>query len=144
MRIGLALAFALVAAGCLDVHELQGEWSGKRIGDAPVLRVGFDTAATAELDLDAVEQDGLSGRLTITGVIDDAPIAPILGAQSDVLAGLTHTGNPVSVHMAFVNTVDGGGPATVLVSVYDKARIEVRVLRGGATPLYGVFRLGPR
>lgn len=140
MRLALVVA-AIALSGCVDVHELQGDWSGQRIGEVPALRVGFEASASAALELDSVEQGAIAGRLTISGVIDDAQLEPIPGAQADALASLSHGGNPLAVHLAFVETSDGGGPATVFISVYDSDRIEVRVLRGGAQPLYGVFRL---
>ena len=36
---------------------------------------------------------------------------------------------------------DGGGDALVVVSLYPDDRVELRVLRGGPSPLYGIFAL---
>jgi hypothetical protein len=36
---------------------------------------------------------------------------------------------------------DGGGDALALIALYDDRRVEVRVLRGGTTPLYAIFAL---
>ena len=36
---------------------------------------------------------------------------------------------------------DPGGEAFVLIALYDDRRIEVRILRGGTLPLYGIFAL---
>lgn len=113
------------------------------MGETAELRVGFTAGSRAQLQLDGVELDSIRGRLSIPGVIDDAQFAPIPGGQADVLTSLDHRGSPTQVHLAFVETMDGGGVATVLLSLYDAARIEVRVLRGGAQPLYGVFRMSP-
>ena len=58
-----------------------------------------------------------------------------------MLSTMTFDGGPSRVYMAFVDTADGGGPATVFVAVYFDKRVEVRVLRGGSSPLYGIFAL---
>ena len=40
-----------------------------------------------------------------------------------------------------VATLDAGGDALAMVALYDDDRLEVRVLRGGARPIYGIFAL---
>jgi hypothetical protein len=141
---GIAFAIAAVCSltACLDVREFEGRWTGPTVGDRPELLVGFDAGATATLDIDHVDLHSLRARLTIEGdVFDEAEIQPVAGAEADVLSTMTFDGGPSRVYLAFVETADGGGPATVFVAVYYGERVEVRVLRGGTSPLYGIFAL---
>ncbi len=129
---------------CTDVRDHAGGWSGIRVGDAPALRVGVASDATIELDIATIDKHGLAATLTVTGLIDAAPVTSLEGAEADVLAGLTFAGSPLRVYLAFAATSDGGGDALVVVALYEDDRLEVRLLRGGATPVYGVFALRPR
>lgn len=142
-RIACAVSVCVcLLTACLDVRELEGTWSGPAVGERPELRVGFDDGAVATLDIEQVDLHSLRARLTIQGdVFDGAEIQPIAGAEADVLSTMTFDGGPSRVYMAFVDTADGGGPATVFVAVYFDKRVEVRVLRGGSSPLYGIFAL---
>jgi hypothetical protein len=58
-----------------------------------------------------------------------------------VLSGISFGGAPLRVYLAFVPIPDGGGEALAVIALYDERRIEVRVLRGGSQPLYGIFAL---
>ena len=143
-RITLAvtgLAFALALAGCNDLRDFRGAWAGARVGDAAPLRVGIPDTATAALDITALDLHGMTGTLSVTGLVTAAPIEPIPGAEADVLAGLTYDGSPLRVYLGFVPVDDGAGDATAVVSLYDDDRVEVRLLRGGAATLYGIFAL---
>ncbi len=138
----VVLATATVLTACLDARDFEGAWSGKPVGDRPELLVGFDEVATATLEIEEIGVHSLRARLTIDGdVIDNAEIQPIAGVEADVLSTMTFDGGPTRVYMAFVDTTDGGGPATVFVAIYYDLRVEVRVLRGGAAPLYAIFAL---
>lgn len=135
-------ATLLAASGCLDLRDFNGLWTGARVGTAPALRVGFGDSVTATLAIERVTLNGLTARLTTSDdVFADAVIQPIPGAEADVLAGVTFDGAPSRVYLSFVTTADGGGPALVVVAMYDDSRIEMRVLRGGSAPLYGIFAL---
>ena len=137
----LALFAVLALVACNDVRQFHGTWRGARVGSADVLRVGFPLDASAVLAVDHVDAHGLQGELTIPGLVDRAPVASLPGAEADVLAGMTFGGAPLRVYVAFVDVPDGAGQAFVLVALYDDHRVEVRVLRGGAMPLYGIFAL---
>lgn len=128
---------------CTDVRDHAGRWSGVRVGDAPELRVGVASDATVDLDITTIDKHGLAGTLTVTGLIDGAAVVSVPGAEADVLAGVTFAGSPLRVYLAFAATSDGGGDALVVIALYEDQRLEVRLLRGGATPLYGVFALRP-
>ena len=133
--------FAVLVAGCNDLRDFRGAWSGARVGDAPALRVG--AGETANLAIDGIDAHGLSGRLTIDGLLPETSFASIEGAEADALANLTFAGSPLRVYLTFVEIPDLGGEAFVLVALYDDRRIEVRVLRGGIQPLYAIFALTP-
>ena len=136
---GLGLCLLVALAACNDLRDFQGEWSGSRIGDSPVLRVGVDPAAHCTLAIDGIDAHGLRGRLTIDSLVTDAPVVSAEGAEADALASMSIAGSPIRVYLAFADALEG--PLTVLVALYDSRRIEVRVLRGGASPVYGIFAL---
>lgn len=134
-----SLLVLLALAACNDLRDFQGEWNGSRIGDAPALRAGIDEAATASLTIDAIDKHGLRGRLTVDSLVADVPIVSAEGAEADALASMTFAGSPMRVYIAFADAPDGA--LTVLVALYQNRRIEVRVLRGGQAPVYGIFAL---
>ncbi len=138
------ILLAVLLASCTDVREFDGGWAGPRVGEAAALREGVADDATAELEITSIDGHGLAGTLTVDGVIDGAAFASIPGAEADVLAGVTFAGSPLRVYLAFVPTADGGGDALAVIALYDDDRLELRLLRGGPTPIYGVFALRPR
>lgn len=133
------LVFALLLAACNDLRDFRGEWEGERVGDAPVLRVG--AGARARLTIDRIDAHGLAGRLAIDELLPEQALVSLPGAEADAVANMTFAGAPLRVFLAFVPLPDGGGDALALIALYDDHRIEVRVLRGGALPLYAIFAL---
>ena len=134
--------FVLLAlAACNDLRAFEGAWHGARVGDNPVLAVGLAGDAQCDLVIDGIDTHGMRGHLTIPSLVD-APIVSAEGAEADALSSMTFAGSPLRVYIAFADATDG--PLTVLVALYDSRRIEVRVLRGGATPVYGIFALSER
>jgi len=127
--------------GCEDLRNFHGTWAGDRVGDDAV-RQGFDTAVSATLEIDDVDLQTLAGRLSTN---DDrfarAVITPVRGVEADVLSTMTFDGAPARVFVSFADSTDGGGSALVIISLYSDDRIELRVLRGGPAPLYGIFSL---
>lgn len=134
-------AIALAGTGCNDLREFRGEWRGPRVGDAPVVRVGVGPAAIATLTIDDLDTHGLHGELSISGVVTNATVDSLPGAEADALAGMTFTGAPLRVYLAFVAIPDGGGEALALIALFDDHRVEARILRGGGVPLYAIFAL---
>jgi hypothetical protein len=132
---------AVIAAGCSDLRDFQGDWSGPRVGEAPIVRVGVRESAFAQLAIDDIDAHGFRGRLSIDGMVNGAIVESLPGAEADALADMTFAGAPLRVYLAFVAIPDGGGEALTLIALYDDHRIEARVLRGGATPLYAIFAL---
>jgi len=141
VRWATAVVFVtLLALGaCNDVREYRGTWQGARVGDAAVLRVGPGEAAT--LAIDEIDGRGIQARLTVDGLLDETRVTSIPGAEADTLANMTFAGNPFRVYLCFVAVGDGNGDALVLIALYDDQRIEVRMLRSGAAPLYAIFAL---
>jgi len=136
----LALVTLLAGlAGCNDLRDFRGAWAGARVGDAAVLRVG--AGERASLAIDSIDAHGLSGRLAIDGLLPEQPFESLPGAEADVVANMTFAGAPLRVFLAFVPIPDGGGEALALIALYDDHRVEVRVLRGGSSPLYAIFAL---
>jgi hypothetical protein len=144
VRLGILLApLALLAlVACNDIREFEGTWHGARVGDNPVLYTGLNPTSECDLEITGIDAHGLRGTLTIAGLIDAAPIVSAEGAEADALSSMTFAGSPLRVYIAFADAPDG--PLTVLVALYDKRRVEVRVLRGGTKPVYGIFALTER
>ncbi|HEY4242026.1 MAG TPA: hypothetical protein VGM88_19535 [Kofleriaceae bacterium] len=137
----LIVCFGTALAACNDLRDFRGDWQGPRVGQDPQLRVGIASATTATLDIEDIDQHGISGHLTIPGIATDAPIASIPGAEADALAGMTFAGSPIRVYLSFAPLTDGGGDAIAVIALYDDRRVEVRLLRGGTSPIYAIFAL---
>ena len=138
----------LVLVACSDLRDFQGPWSGPRVGDARrqgqpdvnVLALNVpDSKAT--LWIDRIDSHGLVARLGVNGLLPETALTSIPGAEADVLSGITFSGAPLRVYLAFVPVPDGGGDALAIIALYDDHRVEVRLLRGGSTPLYGIYAL---
>lgn len=140
-RATLVLVALCGLAACNDLRDFRGTWRGPRVGDSPVLHVGVGTSANAALTIDALDSHGIQGELTIDGLAIQARFASLPGAEADVLAGLSFSGEPLRVYLAFVAIPDGGGEALAVVALYNDRRVELRVLRGGLTPIYAIFAL---
>lgn len=135
------LALVTLLAACNDLRDFRGTWEGARVGDTPVLRVGAGESAV--LTIENIDAHGLSGSLSIEGLLPEAALASLPGAEADAVANLTFSGAPLRVYLSFVPVPDGAGEALALVALYDHRRVEVRLLRGGASPLYAIFALSP-
>ena len=137
----MVIVALLLAAGCSDLRDFRGRWRGARVGDSELVRVGVSASATATLDIDDIDTHGLGGVISIAGLVTDAPLRSIPGAEADALAGITFAGSPLRVYLSFIAIGDGKGDALALVALYDHERVEVRILRGSDAPLYAIFSL---
>jgi hypothetical protein len=131
--------FLVVLAACNDLRGFEGTWHGARVGDTPVLTVGPGTDAT--LAIDHIDRHGLHGELTVAGLVDHAAFDSLPGAEADALSDMIFSGSPLRVFLGFVAVTDTGGEAFARVALYDDHRVEVRVMRGGTVPLYGIYAL---
>lgn len=141
-----ALALAAAAScviGCTDIRDFEGSWIGPRVGDDPVLRAGFAELATATLEIDQVDLARFRGTLTTSGdEFAGAPIQELPAIEADSLAELTYeTGQPARIYVTLVSASDGQGDATAFISLHREDRVELRLMRGGPSPLYGIFFL---
>jgi hypothetical protein len=130
----------LVLVACSDLRDFHGQWVGPRVGNAQPLDVGVPDGQ-ARLAIDRVDSHGLAARLTVDGLLSETAFTSIPGAEADVLSGITFSGAPLRVYLAFVPVPDGGGDAVAIIALYDDRRVEVRLLRGGSVPLYGIYTL---
>jgi hypothetical protein len=132
---------AIGLAACTDLREFRGQFHGQRVGASPVLAVGVGSNAAATLVIDALDPNGLHGELTVDGLVADAAVSSLAGAEADALSALTFTGAPLRVYLAFVDASDGGGEALAVVALFEDHHVEVRLLRGGNQPIYAIFSL---
>lgn len=143
----------LVLVACSDLRDFQGQWSGSRVGvalqpgkpgqpDVNVLALNVPDR-TAILTIDQISSHGLTARLMIEDLLPETALTSIPGVEADVLSGITFSGAPLRVYLAFVPVPDGAGDALAIVALYDDHRVEVRLLRGGSMPhqLYGIYTL---
>jgi hypothetical protein len=137
-----ALAAGLCAlVACNDIHTFEGTWIGPRVGASPVLDLGIAPSATATLGIESIDSHGLQGAFSIDGLVDGAKVSSLAGAEADALAGMTFDGSPIRVYLSFVMLPDGNGEAFAVIALYGDKRVEVRVMRGGASPIYAIFAL---
>ncbi|HEX8107913.1 MAG TPA: hypothetical protein VF516_09315 [Kofleriaceae bacterium] len=130
----------LVLVACSDLRDFHGQWVGPRVGDARPLDVNIPDGK-ATLSIDQIDSHGLAARLAVDGLLPETAFTSIPGAEADVLSGITFSGAPLRVYLAFVPVPDGRGDALAIIALYDDHRVEVRLLRGGSAPLYGIYTL---
>lgn len=131
----------VVLAGCTDLRGFRGDWHGPRVGDDPAVKIGVAADATASLTLDALDVHGVRGRLSVVGLVTDAPFSSLAGAEADALGQMTFDGDPLRVYLAFAPIGDGGGDALAVIALYNDHHVDLRLLRGGSVPIYAIFHL---
>ena len=139
--VRLALLALVCFAACNDLRDYTGEWEGPRTGTDPTVKVGVADDATARLAIDTLDLHGLHGTLAVDGLIASAELTSLAGAEADALAETTFTGSPLRVYFAFVDVPDGAGQAMTVVALFPDKRVEVRLMRGGTSPIYAIFAL---
>jgi hypothetical protein len=135
-----ATLMLLVLVACSDLRDFHGPWVGPRVGDARPIHVNVPDGS-ASLSIDQIDSHGLAARLAVDALLPETAFTSIPGAEADVLSGITFSGAPLRVYLAFVTVPDSGGDALVIIALYDDRRVEVRLLRGGSAPLYGIYTL---
>ena len=136
-----AVASAVALGGCTDLRTFRGAWHGPRVGDSPAVKVGVADDATALLAIDAIDSHGVRGTLTVSGLAAGAPFQSLAGAEADALGQMTFDGDPLRVYLAFTPISDGAGDALAVIALYADHHVDLRLLRGGAAPLYAIFDL---
>ncbi len=132
------------AFACVDAGDYEGVWVGEAAGEGET-REGFERGDALEVEIMEADLGDLRAEISSSdGLFEDEPIEPIPGAEQDALADITFPGSPLRVFLAFADTTDGEGPALVVLALYGDPSVEVRILRGGAAPLYGIFSLERR
>jgi hypothetical protein len=132
----------LLLLGCTDLREFRGTWDGHRVGDAPALHTGI-SGTTSQLIIDHIDGHSFAARLAVDGLFPATPISSIPGAEADVLSDITFTGDPLKVYLSFVPVPDAHGDGLLVIALFDDRRIEVRLIRGGGFPLYGIWSMTP-
>jgi len=129
----LLLALLVPAAGCVQLEDFSGTWTGSILADSAV-RKDFAPETTATLELEVVGATEASGTLTTEGTDEGRFVAEELSRSpelsADALSTLVFDGADFANYLFFARP-DSGGPALVVVSL--------RILRG--EDLFGVFRL---
>ena len=138
------LVCAALLIGCNDLRDFSGTWQGHRVGDDPVLRVGVSATAMATMTVEQSDLHSFRALLAIDGILDPTEITAIQGVEADALSDLTFAGSPLRVFLAFVPMTDGNGDAVAVIGLFDDHRIDVRVMRQGASPLYAIFAFAPQ
>jgi hypothetical protein len=131
----------VLGLGCTDLREFRGVWRGHRVGNVPALQTGVADVSNAEISIDRIDGHSFAAQLSIDNLLTLTPIQSIPGVEADVLAGLTFSGDPLKVYLSFVPISDNRGEALVVLALFDDRRIEVRVLRGGGSPIYGIWSM---
>jgi len=133
---------ALVSlVACNDVRDFDGRWAGARVGDTAPVRIGLANDASATLTVTALDRLVFRGTLDVEGLCTGAQLSTIPGATADRLGSLSFDGAPLRVYLSFVATTDGGGDAMAFIALFDDDRIELRLVRGGPSPVYAIFAL---
>ena len=130
----------LLLLGCTDLREFRGTWAGPRIGNAAALHTGV-LGTTAQLIIDHIDGHSFAARLGVDGLFPPTPISSIPGVEADALSDLTFTGDPLKVYLSFVTVPDNHGDGLLVIALFDDHRIEVRLIRGGGFPLYGIWSM---
>jgi hypothetical protein len=141
VRVATLVLATVLAVGCNDLRDFRGTWRGPHVGDDPALNVGVVGDVQAVLGIDTIDAHGIKASLSVDNLVSNQIFTPVPGAEADVLAGMSFAGSPLRVYLGFVPTVDGMGDALAIVALYQDRRIEVRLLRGGSSPIYAIFAL---
>jgi hypothetical protein len=143
--IVVLLAVAGVWAGCIDVRDFEGIWTG-RIVSEPAVRQGFtDEAVVDALGLRNVDFEGVTAILTTSdGKFRGTRLTRVVKASNDTLATLTFDGDPLRSYLLFapLHSDKEGWPASMVISLFADDHVELRILRGN--DLFGVFFLSRR
>ncbi len=153
-KIPILILYILLSFGCSDLNEFSTKEGNIYRGSAiqgNFIREGFasDTELEMSFHVDRVEfqpdQYGMGGPgllQTSDGRFVNAPLEPITQLPHDHLSKLDFPGGRLRSYMFFANETGlDKAYAIVIISLMEDTKIEVRIIRGGNDPLYGVFSL---
>ena len=149
----IAILLAALAAGCVDEDAFttgRGECFRGGIVGADFVREGFDAGVSAMLTVDvrALTAGAVdAGRLWTTDRrFDGAPVSQMTQVSNDVISLLDFPGGRLRNYLAHATPADGG-PASLVISLMENDKLELRVIRppageGQSPPaLFGIFRM---
>jgi hypothetical protein len=137
-RIALALGVSLAAAGCDDLRQFAGSWSGE-ISRDPQHQHGFAAGDPVSARIANVTRHGIDMTVTLPGQTGSLRFEAIRHAADDILADVRLAGEPLRTFFGFVSP-PGAAPYLAIVSLYAEDRVELRLIRG-PDDAYGVFAL---
>jgi hypothetical protein len=138
MRVSLAFAALLLAAGCEDIRQFQGTWTGTVAAD-PTLRQGFAADAPLRATIVAVSRTTLQMTVVLPDNPDPTAFEPIRRAAADALGDLRLEGEPLRTFLGYLRS-PGAEPLLTVVSLFSEERVDVRLIRG-PDDVYGLFAL---
>lgn len=158
MKRALALAAILplagvATAGCKDTSDFttrEGESYCGNVVQGAFVRVGLAPDVTMRMSYDADAATTTPGRVaTSDGLLRDAPMRPIAAMFHDPLSTLDFGEGRRKNYLYTADSARGGGTVTVVVSLMESGKVEVRLLRGAVgndttTEVFGVFPLERR
>jgi hypothetical protein len=134
----VAFAAALALAGCQDLREYAGTWTGEVSGD-PELAHGFAPASNISVEISSANRDAIAFSVQLAPGAPAAPFQPIRRAAGDALGDVQFAGGPLRTFFGYV-TPPGEAPYLAIISLFAEARVELRLIRG-IDDAYGVFAL---
>jgi len=149
------LPVLMLCAACTELGQFSTDAEHVYRGSVitgKFIRSGFHSDVELEMTfhVDQVEmqpdQYGMGGPgilRTTDGLFDNSALEPIPEFSHDQLSNLDFPNGRLRSYMFFCRP--GGSAqdmALVIVSLMEDEKVEVRIMRGGDEPLYGVFRLG--
>jgi len=141
-RIAVFVIAAGLSQGCTDVRSFSGSWRGNILSE-PALREGFEATATIDpLLIDNIGRGTVEATLTSNdGRFSNTRAQVVNKAAADALASMTFDGDPLRSFLLFAPLAkqSAGGPALLVLSLFEDDRLELRVIRGN--DLFGVFTL---
>lgn len=143
MRVPVAAAAAALAlAGCQDLREYAGAWTGELSTD-PALAHGFPAGTKLTTEVSFASRESIDFTvLAEPGWTAPVAFVPIRRAAGDVLADVQLPGEPLRSFFGFVQP-GGAAPYLAVMSLYPEHRMELRLIRG-PDEAYAVFTLKRR
>jgi hypothetical protein len=138
LRVTIALALALLGAGCEDIRRFEGLWVGQVSAD-PAHQQGFGADAFLRATVTSASRTSIAMSIDLPQQSGPLAFAPIRHAADDALGDLRLDGEPLRTFLGYLQP-PMGAPYLAVVSLFAEDRIDVRLIRG-PDEAYGVFSL---